>query len=206
MGILNLLKANYTGKVGQTVGAKWKDKSTIRVYTKPADPHSAAQELVRGGFGGVSEQVAAFADQIRSLNPLSTKSMTLRNAIIKLNKEMVAAGAFVGGDLLVSRGGLPVPQIGAAAVTAGLASATIPFTKIEGANISTKCKIVAILLDATNKEAFVGSALNAAESVTVTGAFRASTQYHVYLYALDFRGSSKVGSVNDYKSITSPAQ
>ena len=75
MGILNLLKANYTGKVGQTVGAKWKDKSTIRTYTKPSNPDTAAQKQTRKGFGDVSTFIATFADQIKMYSSLDRKSV-----------------------------------------------------------------------------------------------------------------------------------
>lgn len=40
---MNTLKGNYTGKVGQTVGSKWKNLSTERVFTKPSNPNTEAQ-------------------------------------------------------------------------------------------------------------------------------------------------------------------
>ena len=56
MGIMNLLKADWKGKVGQTVGAKWKNKSTIRTYSIPADPKTAAQLEVRDAFMSLFSQ------------------------------------------------------------------------------------------------------------------------------------------------------
>ena len=57
MGKMNLLKANWEGKVGQTVGAKWKNKSTIRTYTKPSNPNTAGQQSVRGVFAEMTAQI-----------------------------------------------------------------------------------------------------------------------------------------------------
>ena len=72
MGKMNLLKANWEGKVGQTVGAKWKNKSTIRTYTKPSNPNTSGQQSVRGVFAEMTSFVAMFADQIKYLSALNT--------------------------------------------------------------------------------------------------------------------------------------
>ena len=94
MGKMNTLKGNYIGKVGQTVGAKWKNLSTERVFTKPANPNTQAQQTVRSGFKAINAFVALFADQIRYKSALDTSGMSVRNAIVKLNKEMVAGNSF----------------------------------------------------------------------------------------------------------------
>ena len=92
MGKMNLLKANWEGKVGQTVGAKWKNKSTIRTYTKPSNPDTAAQQSVRTVFGDMTSFVALFADQIKYLSALDTAGQSVRNAIIQANKDQIEAG------------------------------------------------------------------------------------------------------------------
>ena len=89
MGKMNLLKANYEGKVGQTVGAKWKNVSTLRTYTKPSNPNTDAQQTVRSGFKAINEFVALFADQIRYKSALDTSGMSVRNAIVKLAQQAV---------------------------------------------------------------------------------------------------------------------
>ena len=93
MGVMNLLKADWKGKVGQTVGAKWKNLSTIRTYTKPSNPDTAAQQVTRSGFKEVSSFAALFSDQIKQLSALDTRGMSVRNAIISANSEMVKNGA-----------------------------------------------------------------------------------------------------------------
>ena len=106
MGKMNTLKGNYIGKVGQTVGAKWKNLSTERVFTKPANPNTQAQQTVRSGFKAINAFVALFADQIRYKSALDTSGMSVRNAIVKLNKEMVAGNSFTKANLVISKGGL----------------------------------------------------------------------------------------------------
>jgi hypothetical protein len=43
MAFMNLLKANFTGQVGQVIGSKWKNKSVIRSATFGKAPPSPAQ-------------------------------------------------------------------------------------------------------------------------------------------------------------------
>lgn len=43
MGKMNLLRASYQGKVGETVGQKWKGQTNLCTYTKHSDAKSPAQ-------------------------------------------------------------------------------------------------------------------------------------------------------------------
>lgn len=202
MGLLNLLKGTWTGKVGQTVGAKWKNKSTIRTYTKPAYTNTPAQQVVRQGFGEITSFVALFTDQIKSLSALDTKGMSVRNAIIKLNKEMVAAGALVYDELLVSRGGLPQVNISTVNVPTARTSITATWTPVQGATISEKARVVFIAADSDNNFAVVGSALNSTGTVVINAQVPEGYNLHCYAYLLDYRGSSRVASLSTYKNQT----
>lgn len=204
MGHMNLLKANWTGKVGQTVGAKWKDKSTIRSYTKPSDPKTPDQLLVRGVFGQMSKFISLFSDQIKSLSALDTKGMSVRNAIIKLNKEQIKDGAFDPAELQISRGGLPNVAGFTAASPAGLEELTASWTEAEAITISEKAKVVVIFVNAEKNFCAVGSALNSAGTLSIEVDVPAETELSVYYYLLDYRGSSRVGAVSKYTAVTSP--
>lgn len=194
MGLLNVLKGAWFGKVGETVGAKWKNKNTIHVYTKPSNPNTAAQQAVRTPFGQMAAFVALFADQIKFLTSLNTKSMSARNAIIRLNKEMISAGEFDKTALLVNKGGLP----NVAGATLGTVSAadgvTLTWTAPTASSISAKAQLVAIVVDSVGKVAAVGSAKASAGTLTVKGAFTASNAADIYYYLLDPRNSYKAGS------------
>lgn len=200
MGKMNLLKANWYGKVGQTVGAKWKNKSTIRTYTKPSNPDTAAQQTVRGGFASVTSFVALFADGIRYKSALDTAGQSVRNAIIKLNKEMVATGALVKADLLISKGGLQKPAVSAAALSADKVSVT--FAEPTATNFTNKAKLIVVAVDDTDGVVDVFEAAPDAGTATGTVTFSGTNDIDVYAYWLDYRGSNKVASASVYKAIT----
>lgn len=202
MGILNLLKAAYSGKVGQTVGAKWKDKHTVRVYTIPTNPKTQAQETVRAGFKAISEYVALFSDPLRTVSPLDTRGMSVRNAIMKLNKEMIAGDSFDAATLQISRGGLPVPKLPASVSIASPAPISLSLTEVEGATITAKSKIIVVAVNNTAKTSAVVIADNATDSVTVPLAYTTGDVINFYAYTLDYRGSSKVGSKTAFLTAT----
>ena len=197
---MNLLKANWYGKVGQTVGAKWKNKSTIRTYTKPANPDTAAQQTVRGGFASITSFVALFADGIRYKSALDTAGQSVRNAIIKLNKEMVAAGSLTKANLLVSKGGLQKPTVSTAALSTNKVSVT--FTAPTATNFTNKAKLIVVAVDSVDGVVDVFEAAPNAGTATGTVTFSGTNDIDVYAYWLDFRGSNKVASNSVYKAIT----
>lgn len=201
MGILNLLKANYTGKVGQTVGAKWKDKSTVRTYTKPSNPNTAAQKQTRKGFGDVSTFIATFADQIKMYSSLDVKGMSLRNAIMKINKEMIADGALDKATLLVNKGGLPIPTTVAAEYDDVDKAINFHFDEVTSPVFSDKAIAVGIVVDATGDFASVGVAPVANGGFGVPWAANNGSGASAYLYFIDYRGSTRVGSKSVYKLI-----
>lgn len=200
MGKMNLLKANWYGKVGQTVGAKWKNKSTIRTYTKPANPDTAGQQTVRGGFAALTTFVALFADGIRYKSALDTAGQSVRNAIIKLNKEMVAAGSLTKANLLISKGGLQKPAVSAASLVSNKVSVT--FAAPTATNFTNKAKLIVVAVDSVNGVVDVFEAATSAGTAAGTVTFSGSNDVDVYAYWLDYRGSNKVASASVYKAIT----
>lgn len=201
MGKMNLLKANWEGKVGQTVGAKWKNKSTIRTYTKPANPDTAAQQSVRSVFGEMTSFVALFADQIKYLSALNTSGQSVRNAIIQANKSMIVAGTFNKANLIISKGGLQK-----VANEVGVADANkvkITWDNPTATNLTANAKLIAVMIQPTSGLVDVVEA-DATRGVTgVTSAIDfASGTVDCYVYFLDKRGSNKVASISDYLSVT----
>lgn len=204
MGKLNLIKGNFTGKVGQLVGAKWKSVSTVRSYTAPAYTNTPAQQVVREVFGALTKMVASFAPQIKSLCSLPVRSMSVRNAIIKLNKDDFAAGAFDPSALLINKGGLPAPTGVTGVAAADHLSVTATWTPVAGATISTRARVVVVIASEDGSFAAVGDALNTAGTLTVAAEFPPGASLHLYYYLIDYRGSSKVGSTNGHISLTIP--
>lgn len=202
MGKLNILKAAYYGKVGETVGAKWKDKNTVRVLTIPSNPNTQAQQTVRTGFSEISKFVALFADQIKTVSALNTRGMSVRNAIIKENKEMVTAGTLTPGDLVISKGGLPTPGGAAASGAQASGDITVPLVAITGTNVTAKAKIVIVVVSQTASQAWVKVVDNTTASETVATGVTGTNPMDVYIYAIDYRGSAKVGSLSRYQQVT----
>lgn len=51
MAIQNFLSGGYYGKLGDTVGQRWKNKRTIRAYVIPSNPRTEKQQKNRSNFG-----------------------------------------------------------------------------------------------------------------------------------------------------------
>lgn len=199
MGKMNLLKANWEGKVGQTVGAKWKNKSTIRTYTKPSNPNTAGQQSVRGVFAEMTSFVAMFADQIKYLSALNTAGQSVRNAIIQANKEQIMDGTFDKSTLLISKGGLQKVAGEAANATSG--KITVTWTKPTATNFTTNAKLIAVMVQPASGLVEVAEAKADAETLTGNMTFE-NGNVDVYVYYLDKRGSNKVASASDYINVT----
>lgn len=207
MGKMNTLKGNYIGKVGQTVGAKWKNLSTERVFTKPANPNTQAQQTVRSGFKAINAFVALFADQIRYKSALDTSGMSVRNAIVKLNKEMVAGNSFTKANLIVSKGGLQKVSGETATISAG--KVTVTWTAPTATNFTKNAKLVAIMVQESSgmvevAEAAANPAEASARKIESTLTFDTATgadAIDVYVYFIDKRGSNKIASLSDYINV-----
>lgn len=195
MGKMNLLKAKYDGKVGQTVGAKWKNKPTIRTYSTPANPKTEAQMSVRNSFSQITKFVALFADNIKYKTALDVSGMSVRNAIIKLNKGMIDSGTVNLEDLQISKGGLQKP-IAFTATKEVNNKIKVTWSKPTATNFSSKAKLVIVAVDEETQitDVFeVGASAGTAEG---TVSFESATGIQVFGYYIDYRGTSKVGSVS----------
>lgn len=202
MGKLNILKAAYYGKVGETVGAKWKNKNTVRVLTIPSNPNTQAQQTVRTVFRDMSKFISLFSDQIKTVSALNTRGMSVRNAIIKINKEQIMNGTFEADTLVISRGGLPTPQGAAATGAQADGTLTVPVTQITGSNVTAKAKIVVVAVSQTAQQAWVQVQDNTAGNVTIATGVAGTNPFNVYVYAIDYRGSAKVASLSRHQEVT----
>lgn len=202
MGKMNLLKAKWDGKVGQTVGAKWKNLATIRTYAKPSNPNTSAQQTIRTGFKQVTSFVALFSDLIRYQSSLDTRGQSVRNAIISANKTQIVAGTITKADLIVNKGGLPNVTSASLGTPAAGTNLTLTYTKPVATNITSKAKIVAVAVDEENKIAGIGVGALAAQTVTIAMAPLAGATVDVYYWVIDYRGSARVGSYSGYLTAT----
>jgi len=202
MGKMNLLKANWIGKVGETVGAKWKNKKTIRTYSIPANPKTDAQMSVRGVFANLTSFVALFSDQIKYLTSLDVRGMSVRNAIIKANKAQIEAGTFNAATLIVNKGGLPTVSGLTVANWGTTGTITASWTRPTATNLSEKARMVVVMVDKTANVAVAADALLSAETINVPIQGTSGNKIDCYYYIIDYRGSSRVGSISQYTSGT----
>ena len=200
MGKMNLLKANWEGKVGQTVGAKWKNRSTIRTYTKPSNPKTAAQVSVRTAFAGMTSYVALFADQIKYLSALNTSGQSVRNAIIQANKMQIQDGTFQKATLVISKGGLQ--KVSGGKAEAATKKVKVTWNNPTATNFTAKAKLVAVMIqeDSGLVDVVTEAANKGTTGVTSSIDF-ATGDVDVFVYFLDVRGSSKVASISDYLTV-----
>lgn len=201
MGKMNLLKANWEGKVGETVGAKWKNKKTIRTYTKPSNPNTQAQRTVRSVFKDMTSFVALFADQIKYLTALNTSGMSVRNAIIKLNKSMIEDGTADFSNLLISKGGLQKPIVTEVTIEPGTQNIIMGWIPPTATNFTEDAKAVAVIVDVTTGVAEIVTAdvKNGATKSKLT--YQESDDIYVFIYYLDKRGNAKVASDSVSKTV-----
>ena len=59
MAIQNFLSGGYYGKLGETVGQRWKNKRTIRSYVIPRNPRTEKQQAKRVRFS-TTEQTKGY--------------------------------------------------------------------------------------------------------------------------------------------------
>ena len=201
MGKMNLLKANWEGKVGQTVGAKWKNRSTIRTYTKPSNPKTAAQVAVRTAFKEMTSFVALFADQIKYLSALNTSGQSVRNAIIQANKMQIQDGTFEKTDLIISKGGLQ--KVAGENAEAATKKVKVTWNNPTATNFTDKAKLVAVMVQETSGLVDVVTEDAKKGTTGLTSSIDFDTgNVDVFVYYLDVRGSSKVASVSDYLTVS----
>lgn len=196
MGKLKLIQGYWAGKVGEFTGAKWKSRKTVRAYAVPADPKTAAQQEVRSVFGQINAFVALFADQIKYKSALDTKAQSVRNAIVKLNKEMIVENDFNEENLLISKGGLQKPMTFAVSMDSGSNAVKATWVKPTATNFSEKAKAIIVAVDNENQVVDVIEANFDDETATGTVAFDATAKPQCFMYYIDYRGSNKVASLS----------
>lgn len=192
MGKLNLLQGKWDGKVGQTVGAKWKNKATIRAYAKPSNPNTALQQEKRTVFKTMSKYVATFADQIKNLTSLNTRGQSVRNAIIQANKDQFATGGtFNASTLIVNKGGL----VALSNLQYNSGTEAIEWTPPTATNISSKAVVVVVFVDQTETIAEVKTVSASTGSIDRPSFY---VNGRAYVYMIDYRGSTRVGNNSTY--------
>ena len=92
MAIQNFLSGGYYGKLGATVGQRWKNKRTIRTYVVPNNPRTPSQQANRGKFADAVtySQIGMQMNYYCAL--FDDPNMTRWNYRMRVARELKAAG------------------------------------------------------------------------------------------------------------------
>lgn len=110
MAELNLLKGKYDGKLGQTVGAKWKNKATVRSYTKAKDPKTQSQLKNRSKWKQILYVYKYTWQGFKPYTALDTSKYNLWCAFQHMNRHLMKEpGTPLARNVLIADGNLENP-------------------------------------------------------------------------------------------------
>lgn len=84
----NFISGGYYGKLGETVGQRWKNKRTIRTYVIPKNPRTAAQQANRNRFGSVIPYAQMGMAMNYEANAFDDESITRWNFRVKTARQL----------------------------------------------------------------------------------------------------------------------
>lgn len=191
-----------TQKIGNVVGAKWKDRYYFRTLVTPSNPNTASQQAYRAVFKLL---VAAGRLILGSVlqpywDPFYS-GMSGFNAFMKYNIE-VMDGTHDWALLIVARGSLEGSAISDAALAGS--DVTISFSSTASGNGLPTDSAVGIVFDSVNNVAFISTDDTRADAGTIVtvGAGRTASELKAYLFLHRGTGSSLVVSNSSYFQVT----
>ncbi len=95
MGKLNLLKANYTGKVGETYGVEQYKKAIVKAIPFSHTPHNDKQNKSCRAFSLLNRLSATIAKNFWAYLDLSDKKMYRNNAVAQWLKPLLQDHEFI---------------------------------------------------------------------------------------------------------------
>lgn len=91
---MNLLKANFIGKVGEVYGAKWKSQNVVKAIPFSHAPHNEKQTNAVRAFECVNRVAGGMAKYFWQYLNLSDKKMLKHNAVAQMLKPLLTGGVF----------------------------------------------------------------------------------------------------------------
>lgn len=99
MGKMNLLRASYQGKVGDTVGQKWKNQTNLCSYTKHSDAKTPAQLAQRLRHKLTIQILSYFYNRRSDIFYMSDPHLTKFQHIQKANRYFLSKDTLTFSDL-----------------------------------------------------------------------------------------------------------
>lgn len=103
MGFINLLKNGYRGKLGETVGQKWKNQLTVRTYQSTNNSKSEAQLDQREHYKTIIEQASLVWPSALNIKAPKGKSMSDFNYYTSILEKVVTGGIYPNKHILVGQ-------------------------------------------------------------------------------------------------------
>ena len=95
MGKINILKAGYSGKTGQTYGVEKKDRFIVKAVPFSHTPHNHSQNQAKDKFIGLNRIASAVVKKFWYYLGLSDKSMYRNNALTRAWKQALEGDVFL---------------------------------------------------------------------------------------------------------------
>lgn len=99
MAIQNFLSGGYYGKLGATVGQRWKNKRTIRTYVVPFNPRTEKQQANRGNFANAVQYAQMGLQMNYYATCFESETFTRWNYRMRTARDLKSAG-LSGLDLI----------------------------------------------------------------------------------------------------------
>lgn len=99
MAIQNFISGGFYGKVGQTVGQRWKNKRIIREYVIPLNPRTELQQSNREQFGVATKLAQEAYNQNKGSDLWDTKSNNQFSLMVGTAKKRLQEGKTPGEAL-----------------------------------------------------------------------------------------------------------
>lgn len=95
MGKINILKAGYSGKTGQTYGVEKKDRFIVKAIPFSHTPHNYSQNQAKDKFIGLNRIASAIVKKFWYHLGLSDKNMYRNNALTRAWKQALEGDVFL---------------------------------------------------------------------------------------------------------------
>ena len=95
MGKINILKAGYSGKTGQTYGVEKKDRFIVKAVPFSHTPHNHSQNQAKDKFIGLNRIASAVVKKFWYYLGLSDRNMYRNNALTRAWKQALEGDVFL---------------------------------------------------------------------------------------------------------------
>lgn len=192
MGKMNLLRADYIGKVGQTYGVRQYRESIVKATPFSHAPHNTAQTKAVRAFEKLNRFSAYVARTFWRYLNLSDKTMYRHNAVAKWFKPCVADGVFQLGNLVTVIPSNETLQLTNVTIDFDTKTATISYVN-SSYSAQTTSENIFVALVADNGTVKAGGAFSAvSQTLSFTWDYTDFVTLSVVMFKSSLNGAKRV--------------